>query len=71
MPLKGAGHGGGGNNVVYGSTVLTRTGIASTNAVSAISNVGSFGVPVYPGSATRVTSSDTVTGLWSGSLLAR
>jgi len=62
--------GGVGNNVVYGSTTLTWTAIASTNAVSAISNIGSFGVPVYLASGTRITPSDTATGLWSGSLLA-
>lgn len=62
--------GGVGNSVVYGSTVLTWTAIASTNAISAITNIGSFGVPVYLASGTRVTSSDTATGLWSGSLLA-
>ena len=44
--------GGSGNNVVYGSTVLTWKAIASTNAVSAISNIGSFGVPVYTASGT-------------------
>jgi hypothetical protein len=62
--------GGVGNTVVYGGTTLTWTAIASTNAVSAISNIGSFGVPVYLASGTRITPSDTVTGLWSGSLLA-
>jgi hypothetical protein len=62
--------GGVGNNVVYGGTTLTWTAIASTNAVSAISNIGSFGVPVYLASGTRITPSDTATGLWSGSLLA-
>jgi hypothetical protein len=62
--------GGIGNNVVYGSTVLTWTAIASTNAVSAITNIGSFGVPVYTASGTRITPSDTAAGLWSGSLLA-
>ena len=62
--------GGSGNNAVYGSTVLTWTAIASTSAVSAISNIGSFGVPVYLASGTLVTPSDTVAGLWSGSLQA-
>jgi len=62
--------GGTGNNVVYGSTVLTWTAIASTNAVSAITNIGSFGVPVYTASGTLITPSDTAAGLWSGSLLA-
>ena len=62
--------GGSGNNVVYGSTVLTWTAIASTYEASAISNIGSFGVPVYSASGTRITPSDTATGLWSGSLLA-
>lgn len=62
--------GGIGNNVMYGGTVLTWKAIASTNTVSAISNIGSFGVPVYLASGTRVTSSDTLTGLWSGSLQA-
>lgn len=62
--------GGTGNNVVYGGTTLTWTAIASTNSVSAISNIGSFGVPVYLASGTRITPSDTGSGLWSGSLLA-
>ena len=62
--------GGGGNNVVYGSTVLTWTAIASTNDVSAITNIGSFGVPVYTASGTLITQSDTAAGLWSGSLVA-
>ena len=62
--------GGSGNNVVYGSTVLTWTAIASTYEASAISNIGSFGVPVYTASGTQITPSDTATGLWSGSLLA-
>lgn len=62
--------GGGGNNVVYGSTVLTWTAIASTYEVSAISNIGSFGVPVYTASGTLITPSDTAAGLWSGTLLA-
>ena len=62
--------GGGDNNVVYGSTVLTWTAIASTFEVSAISNIGSFGVPVYTASGTLITPSDTAAGLWSESLLA-
>jgi hypothetical protein len=62
--------GGTGNNVVYGSTALTWTAIASTNDIAAISNIGSFGVPVYLASGTLITPSDTVTGLWSGSLLS-
>ena len=62
--------GGGSNNVVYGSTVLTWTAIASTNDVSAITNIGSFGVPVYTASGTLITPSDTAAGLWSGSLVA-
>lgn len=60
--------GGIGNNVVYGSTALTWTAIASTDSVSAISNIGSFGVPVYLASGRLVTPSDTSAGLWSGSL---
>ena len=62
--------GGIGSNVVYGSTALTWTAIASTNNVAAISNIGSFGVPVYLGSGTLITPSDTASGLWSGSLLS-
>jgi len=62
--------GGSGNNVVYGNTVLTWTAIASTYEVSAITNIGSFGVPVYTASGTLITPSDTASGLWSGSLLA-
>ncbi len=62
--------GGIGNNVMYGSTALTWTAIASTNDIAAISNIGSFGVPVYLASGTLITPSDTATGLWSGSLLS-
>lgn len=62
--------GGTGNNVVYAGTVLTWTAIASTYEISAVANIGSFGVPVYLASGTLVTPSDTQSGLWSGSLLA-
>ncbi len=62
--------GGIGNNVVYGSTVLTWSAIASTFDTSAIANIGSFDVPVYLASGTLVSPSDTQTGLWSGSLQA-
>lgn len=62
--------GGGGNQVVYGGTVLTWSAIGSTSSVSAITNIGAFGVPVYLASGTRVSSSDDASGLWSGSLLA-
>lgn len=62
--------GGGGNQVVYGGTVLTWSAIGSTSSVSAITNIGAFGVPVYLASGTRVSSSDNASGLWSGSLLA-
>jgi hypothetical protein len=62
--------GGAGNNVIYGSTVLTWTAIASTNDIAAITNIGSFDVPVYLGSGTLVAPSDTSSGLWSGSLSA-
>jgi hypothetical protein len=62
--------GGIGNSVVYGSAVLTWTAIASTNDIAAITNIGSFDVPVYLGSGTLITPSDTATGLWSGSLLS-
>ena len=60
--------GGIGNNVVYGSTALTWTAIASTNDIAAITNIGSFDVPVYLGSGTLIAASDTASGLWSGSL---
>jgi hypothetical protein len=60
--------GGIGNNVLYGNTALTWTAIASTNDVAAITNIGSFGVPVYLASGALITPSDTATGLWSGSL---
>lgn len=62
--------GGVGSKVVYGSTVLTWSAIASTYEISAITNIGSFGVPVYLASGTLVTPSDTLSGLWSESLLA-
>jgi hypothetical protein len=60
--------GGIGNSVLYASTALTWTAIASTNDIAAITNIGSFGVPVYLASGTLITPSDTQTGLWSGSL---
>lgn len=62
--------GGSGNKVVYGGTELTWSAIASTYEISAITNIGSFGVPVYLASGTLVSPNDTPTGLWSGSLLA-
>ena len=62
--------GGNGSNVVYNGTVLTWTAIGSTYEISAITNIGSFGVPVYLASGTLVTPSDTQSGLWSGSLSA-
>lgn len=62
--------GGVGNHVVYGGTVLTWSAIGSTYSVSATTNIGAFGVPVYLASGTRVADSDDSSGLWSGSLLA-
>jgi hypothetical protein len=62
--------GGNGSNVVYNTTALTWSAIGSTYEISAISNIGSFGVPVYLASGTLITPSDTSSGLWSGSPLA-
>lgn len=62
--------GGNGSSVVYNRTALTWSAIGSTYEISAIANIGSFGVPVYLASGTLVTPSDTSSGLWSESLLA-
>jgi hypothetical protein len=62
--------GGIGNNVLYGSTVLTWTAIASTNDVSAISSVGAFDVPVYRASGTLIAS-DPDERVHDGSILLR
>lgn len=62
--------GGLGSNVLYGGTVLTWSAIGSTYSVSAITNIGTYGVPVYLASGTLVSESDDSSGLWSGSLSA-
>ncbi len=60
--------GGGTSVVTYNGVTLTWKAIASTPYVAAITNIGTYGVPVYLASGTQVTSSDNASGLWSGSL---
>ena len=52
-------------------TTLTWSAIVSTPTTNAITNVGSYGVPVYLPSGTLVASTDTTApgGLWSGTLI--
>jgi hypothetical protein len=61
--------GGGANVVTYDGTTLTWSAIGSTTTTSAIANIGETGAPVYLADGTEVTTSDTSTGLWSGSLM--
>jgi hypothetical protein len=60
----------GGGSVLYNGSPLSWDAVASTEAMSAISNIGSYGVPVFLSSGTEVAGSDTssANGLWSGSL---
>ncbi len=58
----------GGGQVTYNGVNLTWSAIASTASTDAINNVGVSGTPVYLASGTLVTSSDSSSGLWSGSL---
>jgi len=64
-----------GGVALYQGVQLTWTAIASTSAMSAISNVGTFGVPVYEvfeNVGRLVASTDTTEtgGLWSGMLIS-
>jgi hypothetical protein len=61
----------GGGLVTYDGVTLTWSAIASTASTSAITNVGETGAPLYMAAngGTLVTSSDTSSGLWSGSLI--
>jgi hypothetical protein len=58
----------GGGAVTYNGVALTWSAIASTASTDAINNVGVSGAPVYLASGTLVRSSDSSSGLWSGSL---
>ena len=53
----------------YNGNVVTWSAIASTDTVSAIGNVGQTQDPVYLVDGTKVTTSTTTSGLWSGDLL--
>jgi hypothetical protein len=57
-----------GGAATYNGVALTWTAIASTAAVSATSNIGEYGVPVYLASGTLVSPYDNALGLWSGTL---
>ncbi len=53
----------------YDGRVVTWDAIASTPTVNAIDNVGQAQDPVYLADGTKVTTSTTSSGLWSGTLL--
>jgi hypothetical protein len=53
----------------YNGNVVTWSAIASTPTVAAIDNVGQTQDPVYLADGTKVTTTTTTTGLWSGTLL--
>ncbi len=57
--------------VTYNGISITFSAIGSTDAVSAISNIGQTGAPVYLIDGTKIADSDTTSsgGLWSGTLL--
>ncbi len=57
-----------GGLVTYNGVALTWSAIVSTTSTDAIPNVGVSGAPVYLAGGTLVTSSDSSSGLWSGSL---
>jgi hypothetical protein len=59
-------------SVTYNGILITFSAIGSTEAVSAISNIGQTGAPVYLVDGTAIASSDTPSsgGLWSGALFA-
>lgn len=59
--------GGVGNLVRYDTTALTWKAIGSTAAVTAISNIGTFNVPVYLASGVLIAASDGTSGLFAGS----
>ncbi len=59
----------GGGVVTYNGVTLTWSAIASTSTVNAIDNVGQTMTPVYLADGTLVTTSTTLSGLWSGSLV--
>jgi hypothetical protein len=53
------------DGAIYNGTVVSWSAIASTNTTSAISNIGTFNVPVYLSNGTLVSTSDGANGLWS------
>ena len=53
----------------YNGQPITWVAIASTPTVNAIDNVGLTQDPVYLADGTKVTTSTTTSGLWSGTLL--
>jgi hypothetical protein len=61
----------GGGSVTYKGNAITFSAIGSTEAVSAISNIGQTGAPVYLVDGTPIASSDTLSsgGLWSGTII--
>jgi hypothetical protein len=52
----------------FNGSVVTWNAVASTSTINAIDNIGQSQVPVYLVDGTLVSTSTTITGLWSGSL---
>jgi hypothetical protein len=55
--------------VLYKGTILTWSAIASTASTSAIANLGETGASVWLANGPEVSTTDTGSGLWSGTLL--
>ena len=54
----------------YNGSVVTWAAIGSTPTVNAIDNVGQSNTPVYLAGGTLVTTSTTISGMWSGGILS-
>jgi hypothetical protein len=54
----------------YNGSVVTWAAIGSTPTVNAIDNVGQTNTPVYLADGTLVTTSTTISGMWSGGILS-
>ena len=57
------------NGATYNGSVISWKAIGSTISVNAITHIGTTGSAVYLAGGTKVTSSDDLSGLWSGTLL--
>lgn len=54
----------------YNGATPTWSAIVSAGSVNAITNVGVYNVPVYLSTGVKLATTDSTSGLWSGTLLA-